>query len=161
MAPIIEISDDVLKGLELTRVPYKLVKSAQTPVTSAPLRTFGNENYVLLDREHQNGNYSRVDLLVPFEKTHLGERWNDCNTPILFASEQGYMPSARQHADFLKLIKSGKAFDGSGNKISSIRLKALYEEITAVRESWRAEWLDAKFGNGTITYHLIDRKSVV
>jgi len=160
MAPIIEVSDDVLRGLDLTKVPYKLVKSAQTPIVSS-IRPVNNGDYILLDREHQSGNYSQVDLLVPFEKTHLSDKWNNCKTPILLASEQGYMPSIRQHVDSLKLIKSGKAFDGAGNKISSARLQALFKDMTGVKSPYRAEWLDAKFGDGTITYHSIEKDGSV
>ena len=53
--------------------------------------------------------------------------------------------SPRQFIDFLKLLESGKAFDGEGNKIRESRLSQILEEIVAVRKPWRAEWLDADF----------------
>ena len=131
MAPIIEVTEKVLEGLDLIGASYKKVQLVKpTASISEPPK---GDNYVLLDREHQKGNYSQIDLLVPFERTHLNQTWNSCETPKLLAQENGYMLQIRAYADFLKLIKSGKAFDGNGTKISPKRLEFLYEKITAVR----------------------------
>lgn len=100
-------------------------------------------------------------MLIPFERTHLDQSWVNCETSKLLAQENGYMLSIRAHADFLRLIKSGRAFDGNGKKIGAKRLEALYDEITAVRSPWRGELLDAKFGNGTITYYSIQEDGCV
>jgi hypothetical protein len=159
MAPIIEVTEKVLRGLDLVGASYKIVQSVKP--TASIIEPPKGENYILLDREHQKGNYSQIDLLVPFEKTHLSQTWNSCETPRLLAQENGYMLQTRAYVDFLKSIKSGKAFDGNGMKISPKKLESLYEEITAVRSPWRGELLDAKFGNGTITYYSIQNDGSV
>mgnify|MGYP001596017016 CR=1 FL=1 len=53
--------------------------------------------------------------------------------------------SPRQFADFLLLLKSGNAVDGTGRKIESEKLEQILDEITTVRDPYRAEWLDANF----------------
>ncbi len=55
------------------------------------------------------------------------------------------MVNPRQYVDFLQLLRSGKAYDGNGNIIPDYVLQNTFEDITAVRNPWRAEWLDAKF----------------
>ena len=162
MTPIIDINEEglaIIDSLKHPSIRYTRIQSKSSQ-SSKPQKS-KKSNYIILDREHQNGSYSQLDLLIPFERTHLGDSWEDCTTPILLAKEQGYMPTIRQHLDFLELIKSGEAFDEYGNKIDSKRLQDLFDEITAVRNPWRAEWLDAKFGNGTITYHSIERDGTV
>jgi len=155
MAPIIDTNDKALRVLDAAGIPYKLVESVQSPSRQSQSSKSKKSKYILLDREHQNGNYSEVDLLIPFKITYLNIKWEECKTPILLASEQGYMPTIRQHLDFLELIKSGEAFDEYGYKIDSKLLENLFDEITAQRDPWRGEWLDAQFGNRTITYHKI------
>ena len=157
MAPIINTNDErAVKILDAAGVKYNLVQPVQSLVAAVQKPVRGKD-YILLDREHQKGNYSQIDLLVPFERSHLNERWTDCTTPQLLAIDRGYMPTIRMYVDFLKLIKSGKSFDGDGRKINPARLRELYEEIAAVRSPWRGEHLDAKFGSGVITYHLIEK----
>ncbi|MBI2671838.1 hypothetical protein HYX16_02800 [Candidatus Woesearchaeota archaeon] len=48
-------------------------------------------------------------------------------------------------AEFLKLLKSGKAFNGEGNQVSSGELEQILNEIVEVRNPWRSEWLDSKY----------------
>ncbi len=64
------------------------------------------------------------------------------------------MLNLREFADFLLLLKSGKAEDGLGNKISKSDLQTLYLDITEVRDPYRAEWLDAKFEDKNGNLHL-------
>ena len=56
----------------------------------------------------------------------------------------------RQFIDFKELLKDGiggtrAVYDGRGNRISSLNLNSVYDEIFEVRDPWRSEWLDAKF----------------
>ena len=51
----------------------------------------------------------------------------------------------RQFEDFLLLLKSGDALDGTGRKIGRNELDEILDEITTVRSPYRAEWLDADF----------------
>lgn len=57
----------------------------------------------------------------------------------------GFTLVPRQFWDFYKLLKSGKAFDGKGNKITKGELERIFNEIAEEREPWRGEWLDADF----------------
>jgi len=161
MAPLIDTDNRALEVLDAAGIPYRIVESVQSQSQPSKPQKPQESEYILLDREHQNGNYSEVDLLVPFKITHLSESWTACTTPTLLAKEQGYMPTIRQHVDLLTLIKSGEAFDEYGNKIDSKRLQSLFNEITELRDPWRAEWLDAKFGGGTINYHSIKQDGSV
>lgn len=150
MAPIINTQDGrATKILDAAGIKYNLVE----PVIQ-PIQRFVGSEYVLLEANPERG-YS-IDMLMPFERTHCGERHTDCSTPFLLDKESGCMPNGGMQVDFLKLIKSGKAFDGNGKRISSTRLNALYDEITGVRIPSRAEWIDATFGDGIISYHLIE-----
>jgi len=51
----------------------------------------------------------------------------------------------RQFPDFLKLLKSGKAYDGNGKKIDPKILENIFNDITQVKSPWRAEWIDGDF----------------
>jgi|SRR3989344_998734 len=51
----------------------------------------------------------------------------------------------RQLVDFLNLLRSGRAFDGTGNIIDRRILESILDEMIAVRNPWRSEWLDAGF----------------
>lgn len=57
----------------------------------------------------------------------------------------GQVLPLREFADFLLMLKSGKASNGKGESIKKQELENLLSEITQVREPWRAEWLDADF----------------
>lgn len=56
----------------------------------------------------------------------------------------------RQHDDFRELLQAGltgkkKVYDQDGKQIDSNRLSEIYNEIAEVRDSWRSEWLGARF----------------
>jgi len=51
----------------------------------------------------------------------------------------------RQFADFLLVLKSGNAIDGTGRKVPESKLAEILDEIITVRNPYRAEWLDADF----------------
>ena len=57
----------------------------------------------------------------------------------------GLTLNVRQFVDFLNLLKSGKAFDGKGNKVNKKELENIFNEITEVRNPGRYEWLDGDF----------------
>ncbi len=77
-----------------------------------------------------------------------------------------YVPlTMRLHVDFLKEINSGRegkrVFDGNGNNVSRKDLEQIWNEITEVRNPWRAEWLDNRFSKKGkqwyVTYHQIQQ----
>ncbi len=111
------------------------------------------ESYILLEGK-AHGSYSYPDILVSMDKFLPNLNWQQAHEAL--QKENSLMLAPRQYVDFLNLLKSGNAYDGNGNKIDSSRLSAMLEDITAVRDPWRAEWLDAKFGNDAITYHKIN-----
>jgi len=164
MAPMIKIAEEnwgrASRLLDAGQIPYEFQTFAQ-PQPRASVREIRGEDYILLDREHQKGNYSKLDLLFPFEKTHLDASWFEVRTPILLEREGGYMAPPRGFVDFLRLIKSGKAFDGNGRLIKPERLRALGNEITAVRSPYRSEWLDVQYRDGTMQYHSIKKDGTV
>ena len=111
------------------------------------------ENYILLEgRTH--GSYEYTDTLVSKTRTHFNKNWNESHEAL--ASEGYSMLTIRQFVDFLNLLKSGKAYNGKGDKVDSSELETLFNDITEVRSPWRSEWLDADFktdSNGIISIH--------
>jgi hypothetical protein len=137
--------------LVMTTPAGKPPKKGTKPPT--PSQITNPENYIILEGK-THGSYSYPDLLVPFQRTHFSENWEQAQKSA--RDENGYMFTIRQFADFLRLLKTGKAYDGKGEKIRDSRLKKLINEITQVKDPWRAEWLDAKFSGTEINYHLIN-----
>lgn len=107
---------------------------------------FHRKNFLLLEgREHRSGDYSYSypDLYVANFLGHHNKDWYASHAAL---HQEGFeMLTLRQFVDFLNLLKSKKAFDGKGNKVSSSELETILKEITEQRDSWRAEWLDAQF----------------
>ena len=104
MALIITTKDSrATKLLDVEGVKYKIIQPVKTQTQIQ--QPFKKSDYILLEAK-QHGSYSYPDIIVPFERTHFGERWIDCGTPTLLANEGGYMLTQRQFVDFLKLIKS-------------------------------------------------------
>ena len=125
---IMEGKDEVVKVQDKIIVPSTNIKNP--------------ENYIILDgRKH--GSYEYSDMLVSKNKTHFDKDWTEQHK--LLYQEQAQMLSIRQFADFLSLLKSGKAFDGRGNKVDSKELKSILEDIIVVKDPYRAEYLDADF----------------
>ncbi|MDD5133047.1 MAG: hypothetical protein PHD81_03050 [Candidatus Nanoarchaeia archaeon] len=143
------------------------VQSKEPPIVQpenkpTPITNLNNpEDYMILEGKTYD-NYSYPDLLV--SKYRLGSNLEnypntgkeangreyigniDWKTALtLNLNCEGFTLNPRQFIDFLKLLKSGKVYDGKGNKINSIELENIYNEITQVRDPWRSEWLDAKF----------------
>ena|SRR3989344_1346729 len=100
------------------------------------------EQYIILPTKN-HGKYSYPDMLVAMDLTHLGKTWYD--THKLLAAEGDKMLTIRQFVDFVNLIKTGRAFNGAGRPVDKRRLDTILDNITAVRDPYRAEWLDADF----------------
>lgn len=167
MAPIINVSEDVIKGLDKFKVPYELV-----PETSLKTPSFDKSQYVLLEGQDYGAGNKYDNCLVSMarnsyspEIAEIGKKLN-CNVQNtskdslgrefigninwaealkLNLSLGGKTLTLRQYADFLKLLKSGKAYDGNGKKIDSKVLEKIFNDITQVKAPWRAEWIDGDF----------------
>jgi len=68
-------------------------------------------------------------LYVAKERTHFGKNWDKAHE--LLASENFSMQTLPEFVEFMKHIRT--------NDLD------VYNEITQVRNSWRAEWIDAYF----------------
>src|SRR3989338_2573609 len=120
------------------------------------------ESYVILPGK-VHGGYSYPELLVPFDRSHQGQNWEQTQQSV--RNEDGIILTIRQYADFLAHIKSGnQVYDGKRRRVNKLRLDVLIDDILTVKDPYRAEWLDAKFkkrsmsivsSKNTITYHKI------
>ena len=116
MAPIIEITTEVLKGLNQLKIPYILKKENLEKTASI----FNKDAFIYVPS---------INLYVAKERTHLNKNWKDCWTEL---KNQNYqMLKINEFREFLKYTKENH--------------KDIYDEITEVRNPWRAEWLDANF----------------
>ena len=107
-----------------------------------PINIQNPESYIILEgRTH--GSYSYPDLLVCMEKTHHNKDWYKTHEAL--HKEDSLMLTIRQFVDFINLLKTGKGFNGKGNKVDKATLDKILDKILTVRSPWRAEWLDADF----------------
>ena len=140
------IKGSIERALTAAQLPQNPAPSITPPTTQNPPTptTAVNDphNYIVLPaRAH--GTYQYADTLVAMELSHKGKNWNDSHK--LLADEGAYMLSIRQFVDFLNLLQSGSAFDGSGDPVQKPQLDEILDEIWTIRNPWRSEWLDAQF----------------
>ena len=152
-----------LKDGEADEIDDLLLSTSTTPQNNSPPRPSSipnPETYLVLPGK-SHGSYSYPDLLVPTQRTHLGETWDQVSQSV---PREGIMLTIRQYADFLSHLKSGRAvYDGKGARFDQSKVNALLDDILTVRSPYRAEWLDAKFSKmglvratWNITYHKIE-----
>jgi len=173
MAPIINVSDEILKNLKGLKVPYKLVetpKTAESQEQTAINYQINPSDFVILEgKSSGNDSYpdlwvckyrlgaspavenagKRIDLNVrdtAQEKNNRGYIGNINREQALKLNLllKGRTLNTRQAKDFLALLLSGKAFDGKGNKIRKTKLSQIAKEIIG-RNSYRAEWYEDYF----------------
>src|SRR3989344_6154432 len=100
------------------------------------------EQFIILEgRAH--GSYSYSDLLVSIDKYLFNK--NSYEQHEALHEINSFMLHPRQFVDFLNLIRTGKAYDGNGKRISTERLDSILGEIINIRDPLRAENLDAYF----------------
>ena len=58
---------------------------------------------------------------------------------------EGFMTTPSLFVEKLRLLRSEEAYDAQGNKHDSKRLDQAFNEITEVRNPWRAEWLGHRY----------------
>ena len=155
--PIKGAMDKILKeNSQAIKPKGKSSKKASPNFVPSPSNLTDADKYIILP-EAQHGSYSYPEMLVSMNKRHFNKDWNEAHE--LLIKDNAYMLSIRQFVDFLSLLKSGKAFDGNGKRLDKGKLEDVLNDIIEVREPYRAEWLDAKFEDGNIVYHTLERKS--
>ena len=114
MAPIIEVSDEVLDELTKLNFPYKLKNDLENQ------SKFDKDNFIYIPS---------MKIHVAKERILFGKDWFKSHKEL--QSQGLYMPTIPEFIEFLKYVKSNNP--------------DIYNEITEVRNPWRAEWLDADF----------------
>ena len=117
MAPDIRVSDDTLKGLDQLKVPYTLIPNLET---KSNLTQKNNSNFIYIPS---------LNLYVAKERTLQGKNWFETHKELQLREER--MLTIPQFVEFLKYAKSN--------------FQEIYNNITELRNLWRAEWLDADF----------------
>ncbi len=141
------------------------------------------ENYILLPqtKEHPDLLIAKNRLAYDSEVEKAGKKlglslqdnnqgyigyidWNKSHN--LLKELDSFMLNPKLFTEFLKLLKSGNAFNGNKKQVNSNELETILNEIIEVRNPWRAEWLDNKYfkqggilGFGSklsVTYHKFD-----
>ena len=138
-----------------------------------------NKSYLILEGKN-HGKYSYPDLMVGTTRlsyddevkkaakklnltlqntqeenngtNYIGNiNWNDALK--LNLTLDSFTLNLRQYLDFLKLLKSGKAFYADGTKADKKILDNILDEIIKVRNPYRSEWIDAdlKFNNNELS----------
>jgi len=83
------------------------------------------------------------DTLISITATPPNNNWYKTHEEL---HKQGlYMPTIRQFVDFIKLLKTGKAFNSDGTRVPSLELEQILNENIASNFPWKTEWLDAEF----------------
>ena len=112
------------------------------------------EKHIILE-----GTSEYPTLLVAMQRSYKGLKWQAAHDAL--RQDGTFMMYTKPYADFLKLLESGNAYDGNGNKIDSSKLTSILDDITKVQSPWRAEWLDSKFSKKDkttqVTYHKINQ----
>ena len=135
---------------ELERTRKKQEPPKQEPRIIQVQTDINPEDYIFL--EGKTGKYGYPDTLVAMEKSLFDMDWNEQHEQL---SQNGmHMLTIRKFADFLTLLKTGKAYDGKGNRISQQKIDSILDDITAVRDPWRGEYLDAYFEEKNGVLHI-------
>ena len=158
------IAEAILNEKEELPKPEKEEETTQV-VIHQPVSAIQNlDRYILLEgRDH--GDYSYPDLLISMDKSHARMSWYETHAAL--ARNGSYMLTIRQFADLLALLKSGKAFDGSGKLLGKSVSENIFDEIVARSNVSQSEWLDAKFSRKGlaqklyITYHKIRASGIL
>lgn len=158
-------SEDVLRryyeklNREKNKKPVEEIREEPKVVVASSIDEA--EKYIRLEGR-KIGSYDRPDLLISMDKYHPSKNWDEAHEEL--KKEDGFMLNMRDFADFLNLLRSGKAYDGKGDKIDKARLNEILNDITEVRTPWRAEWIDHLYADKgkttSVTYHIADNGSL-
>ena len=117
----------------------KPIESNPSPAIITPSTIDNPSHYILLPSDV----YCPRDLLIAKQRSHDNETWSQCQE--LLPKESHFMLPVRQFVDFLNLLQTDNAYDGSGAKLSRQERTDLFKDITEQRAPYRAEWLDAQY----------------
>jgi hypothetical protein len=119
MAPLIEVSNDVLKGLDQLKIPYNLKNDMESKPSIKD-----NSNFIYVPS---------INLYVAKERKLHNKNWFESHKELQSNGER--MLIIPEFIGFLNYLKS------SNNQ----EYLEIYKDITEVKSPWRAEWLDADF----------------
>ena len=71
---------------------------------------------------------------------------------------EGIVETPSLFVEKLKILRSGKGYDANGNKQDTKKLENAFNELTEVRNPWRAQWLNHQYSLNKedklqVTYH--------
>ena len=109
------------------------------------------KDYIILETADSKDN--KIGLYVAKTKEFFNKNWYEAHEAL--AKENSQMLTIRQGIDLIKLLKSGKVYDGLKSKLNDAEIVQLLNEIAEVRSPWRAEWLDGRFVQKDDEWHLL------
>jgi len=167
--PLIPVNPEGLDKIAEELLNKSVPVNDSSPIVS---NVANSKSYLILPGKNYR-NYSYPNLLVSIARLSYDDEVEKAakklglslsNTATEKTTNQGYIGNInwpeslklnltldsftlniRQYLDFLALLKSGKAFYADGSKTDKKVLDNILDEITAVRNPWRSEWLDADF----------------
>ena len=109
------------------------------------------KDYLIL--ETVDGKNNGIGLYVAKAKDFFSKNWYETHEAL---NKEGYqMLTIRQGIDLIKLLKTGKVYDGLKAKLKDAEIAQLFNEIVEVRTPWRAEWLDGRFVKEDNEFYLL------
>jgi hypothetical protein len=139
-----EIVEDLLKG---EPTPH------HTPIPDG-------SKYILIP-ENNFHSYQHPSIAIAKETQYPNLKWQQAKTTL--ESSGHFMPSIPLFLELLTLLRSGNVLDCNHNRLSNQEITQILNNITEVRDPWRAEHLNAAFpaenkitypifSSGTLTY---------
>ena len=132
-----------IKGVQ--KNPSVQPAQSQPVVFPTPASNIRNPQDYIIVPGASYGKYSYPDLLVSTSRFYFNSTWQEAHEKLAKESSPAFMLTPRQFVDFLKVLRSGTAYDGTDKKLSSAKCDEILGDIYEQRSPQRFEWLDAKF----------------
>jgi len=100
------------------------------------------EDYVILPGRDY-GRYTYPDLLVAQFSSKLSETFDECEEALW--EKNSFNLTIRQYVDFLNLLIEREVYDGAGNKLDKMKVKAIAKDIFKKTRYPNPVCLDARF----------------
>lgn len=125
------------------------MKENNNSISETPKVDLDLKNYIILEGRVHQGNritekQSYNDMLVsiyPYRRNYTYPE-----SVNVLEKEQAYGLRLRQFVDFLKLLRTGKAYNGEGKIIPEYRINKIYSKITNGKKR-HTEWIIGNFEN--------------